>query len=541
MNDCRPLGSFVPLVAACLATACSSAWFVADADAEVAHALRAADEATLAGREETVLQPELAPAPPPPAPDRPPDQPAPEPDEKPEPKLPGEPPRRFDLREALAQAVQYSREFQTRREGLYESGLSITLARFQFGPQFTSAVNYLWSKNEAGNESHRAGGTVQASQILPTGGNLAVNAGLDAQWPVGPGSGDPVYGSVAGISLTQPLLRGAGYDIAWEPLTQAERSFTYAIRDFELFREEFSITIARQYFNLVSQRRQLKNEDANYDNAVFDRRKAEALQLVGRNEEKDVFLARRREIEAKDQLLDARANYDRAVDAFRVVLGLPTTVTIEIADEDPKYDPVRYTVESAIACARANRLDLITQRMSVEDSERAVRIAENALLPDLSLTANFGVTGSSTDLGHAAPDEWNAAVGVSMEIPLQRKAQRNAYRSSLISLEQSRRALQLREDELDALIQDALRQLRTIEERIALQQGQILTERRGVAVLEIRYESGVASNRDLFDARQGLVNAQNTLITLQVDHFIARLRLLKEMGILFVDAQGMWK
>jgi outer membrane protein TolC len=539
MLDCprRSLGSLLPLL---LFASCSAAGFAADADEEVAVLLGDATTATLGEREQNVLRPELEPPPPPPAPVDP-NAPAVPAAPPPGPSLPGSPPELFDLPRALATATRQNRDFLSRRESLYRSGLSISLARFEFGPQFDAAVRYLWPRAEDGAESHQVGGSVGASQILPTGGRVALSTGLDAQWPLGPGDDDASIASSAAITLTQPLLRGAGYAIAWEPLIQAERDLVYAVRDFELFRQGFTIQIAQQFFNLSSQKKQLANEDANYEAAVFDRKKAEALQQVGRNTEQDVFLAKRREIGAKDQLINARAAYDRAVDDFKITLGLPTTAAIDVADAEPPFEPVRFEATSAIAAARANRLDLITQRQQVEDVERALNIAENGLLPDLSVTASFGAGGLANDLGHAAPDDWSSSVGLAMEVPLQRKPQRNAYRSAQISLDQSRRSLQLAEDRLDLDIRDALRQLRSIEERITLQEGQITQEQRAVTVMEIRYESGDVDNRDLLEARQALVNARNALIRLKVDHFIARLQLLRDMGIFFVDEQGMWR
>lgn len=518
--------------------ACSSASYVADADAEVDTVLRSATEQTLGTREATVLRPELEPLPtaePEAAPGAKPKQgtePAP---------AAAAPLLHLDLAKALATAVRQNRDFISRRESLYRQGLSISLTRFQFGPQFSAAVNYLWPRAENGTESHRAGASLSAEQILPTGGRITVSTGLDAEWPFGPGSGDPGYGSSAGVTLSQPLLRGAGYDIAYESLTQAERELTYAVRDFEEFRQSFTIRIAQQFFGLASQKKTLANEDRNYESALFDRKKAEALQQVGRNSEQEVFRAKRREIDAQGQLIDAKAAYDLALDNFKIVLGLPTSQAIEIADVEPPYEPVHYEVNSAIAAARHNRLDLITERQRVQDTERQLRIAENALLPDLALTASFGTAGSANDLGHAAPDEWNSSVGLSMEIPLQRKSQRNSYRSALIGLEQARRGLQLIEDQLDLSIRDSLRQLRSTEERIALQQDQIQQERRAQTVIQIRYDAGQVDNRDLLEARQALTDAQNALIRLKVEHFIARLQLLKDMGIFFVDDQGTWR
>jgi outer membrane protein TolC len=447
-----------------------------------------------------------------------------------------------DLQQVLALAVQQNREFLTRRESLYREGLSISLTRFQFGPQFSSALSYLWPRSEGGFESHRAGTTLSASQLLPTGGTLSLTGAFDADWPFDRGAiDDPAFGSSVGVTLSQPLLRGAGYDLSHESLTQAERQLVYAIREFEIFRENFTIQIAQRFFQLSSQRQTLTNEEKNLERAEFDRRQAEALLQVGRKAELEVFLARRREIEARDQLIDATAAYDRAVDEFKILLGLPTTQAIELADTPPEYQPVRFEVRSAIAAALHNRLDLITERQVLEDAERALRIAENGLLPDLNLVASAGFTGLGDQVGKAAPDRWSSSIGLEFEVPLQRLPQRNSYRSSLISLEQTRRDLQLREDQLELEIRNSMRQLHSLEERIALQIDQIQHEKRAARVTRIRFEGGAGSNRDLLEAEQALFDAENALIRLKVDHFVARLALLRDMGIFFVDQKGMWR
>ena len=561
---------------------CSSASYAASADEEVDRALGTATETTLGDRREWIIQPkteEPAPAKPEakeeakeeakpeakvpeakePEPKKPeakvpeakepevkPDAPKPEPQQPagetpPAPQKPKEGVEVYDLTRTLATAVRQNRDFLTRKESLYREGLSISLTRFNFGPQFAAAVSYLWPKSEGGTGSHQAGGSLTASQLLPTGGTLSLSSGYNTEWPFGPGLGDTIYSSSVSVAFSQPLLRGAGYDISHEPLTQAERQLTYAIRDFEDFREGFSIDIARRFFELGSQRKTLANEDLRYDQAVFDRGKAEALLQVGRNLETEVFLARRNEIQAKDRLISARAAYDLAVDRFKILLGLPTTSSIELADIEPPYEPARFEVTSAVAAARHNRLDLITARQGLQDVERSLRIAENALLPDLSLTANAGFAGLSSDLTNSAPDQWNTSVGLSFEVPLQRKSQRNAYRSALISLEQARRGLQQQEDQLDLAIRDAVRNLKSLEERIVLQRDQIVSERRAVTVSQIRYEQDKITNRELLEARQSLVDLENALIGLMVEHFVARLNLLKDMGIFFVDEQGMWR
>ncbi len=520
----------VGLLLVTAAGGCAS-WYAADADREVNAVLAKYTQRVLANRSDWVQRPATLPD----EPDAPADA---------EPADPGET-LLIDLPTALQLAFTSSRDFLDRSEGLYVDGLGYTLTRYNFGPILNATISYLWQDAEdtVGSDSHAL--ALGASQVLPTGGDLTFSAGLTGDRtadrpPMAPQDEDFTYNSNMQVNLRQPLLRGAGFEVAWESLTQGKRDLVYAVRSFELFRQDFCIRIVEGYYRLVSQKLRLANDEQNYKDAVSDREKAEALRSLDRNTDNDVFLARRREIEAEDALLVARTEYKLALDDFRILLGSPAGKVI-VQDEQPEFQPVRFDAESAVKVALLNRLDLHTQRDRVDDARRQVRIARNALLPDVSLSAQYGLDGGPGDVNDTVPEQWSASMGLEFELPLDRKAERNAYRAALITLQQARRTLERRCDEIERDIFDQLRQLSQVEKRIDLQRKQIEFEQRAVAVTEIRYNAGDVSNRDKLEARQGLINAQNRLIDLKVQHFIARLRLARDLGILFVDENGMWR
>ena len=65
----------------------------------------------------------------------------------------------------------------------------------------------------------------------------------------------------------------------------------------------------------------------------------------------------------------------------------------------------------------------------------------------------------------------------------------------------------------------------------------------GVALIYMKgiLRAGDLANRDLLDARQSLVDAQNLLIRQQADHFVRSLILLRGLGVLFIDENGEWR
>ena len=93
-------------------------------------------------------------------------------------------------------------------------------------------------------------------------------------------------------------------------------------------------------------------------------------------------------------------------------------------------------MEDSIQIGLAARLDYINLKDELEDSERAVKLAANFLLPQVDLTASAAL--NSDPNSHAAillPDparySWNA--GLNIDLGLDRKAERNTYRAALIS------------------------------------------------------------------------------------------------------------
>lgn len=446
-------------------------------------------------------------------------------------------PRALSLAEALDTAVRSNRELLGQRESLYQTALGLTGTRYAFSPRVASALGYVFSGTDAGGSSHAATWSASVAQKLVTGGDVSVSG----RTAFGSGAGNTYDASVA-IHLTQPLLRGAGRDIAWESLTQAERSLLYAIRNFELFRESFSIDVARRFYELVQQKQALENQRRNLEGFVFGRKQAEALFSVGRTNELEVLRARRSELTSQNSLIEAEESLRLALDRFRIFLGLPDGAHVDVQDEEPAFVPVDFDVESAVAVALENRLDWLNQREQLEDARRGVRIAKNGLLPNLELSLDYGLgTGTSSTFGGRPLDDGNYGAALSLDLPLQRTNERNSYRSSQLALASAERGVAQFHDDLVASVRSTFRELARREQSLAIQEQLIADQVRNAKIAQLRFEQGDFSNRDLVEAQEALLEARNALIQEKVAYEIARLGLLKDLGILFIDEKGMWK
>ena len=448
--------------------------------------------------------------------------------------------RLLGLRETLDLALKGNRGYQTRLEDLYLTALGLTGTRHAFSPRLSAVLSYFFATANDAPADHDASLGLGLDKILPWGGTLSLSAdtGFADDDLAGPGTFD----TGLSIQLTQPLLRGAGHEVSHEALTQAERGMIYEIRDFELFREDFSIEVAERFYGLVAGQQSIRNQKENLERATFDRRKAEAFFDVGRVNELEVLRARRQELSSQNDLLEAEEGYREQIDRFRIFLGLPEEEVIDVLDEPPVFVPVTYDVDSAVQVALANRLDVLTERQRLEDSERALRIAKNGLLPDLDFTAQAGLSslpdGTFSD---QELDQGTVSAGITFGLPVDRVLERNAYRSAMVQHDRAERGFEEFLDSVVIEVRAKIRELVRREESVRIQRELIRDQERNQRIAALQFERGEVSNREVVETEQALLEARNSLIREQVDYEIARLRLLRDLGILFIDEQGMWK
>lgn len=154
----------------------------------------------------------------------------------------------------LDQAVELglfnSREYQTRREDLYEAALPVTFERFQFAPHFFALEQGIREQTgaetpEGRHNRWRLDGEAGFTQTFATGAQLLFRfANATVIEMMGGFNPRTISESILTLDLVQPMLRGGGFAVTLEALTQVERDLLYEIRSYAHFRKEFFVSIA---------------------------------------------------------------------------------------------------------------------------------------------------------------------------------------------------------------------------------------------------------------------------------------------------------
>ena len=459
-------------------------------------------------------------------------------------------PLRLDLKSALDVAAENSREFQTQKESLYRSALSLTNARNNFRERFGHSASSNVNGEHYHGESLSFNNDLSASVNTLSGARLVV--GFATNFLESLLSGDNAQGgprNVLDLTITQPLIQGFGYEVVRAPLTQAERNVVYAMRSYERFRSQFTIQIVQNYYAILSTMENLRSVKANYDSLVKDRLRLVELVKSGRNRAEDLDQARQSELSAENQVINTTARLNRQLDNFKLTLGLPTTTqltldsaefnrlaTVSLADLTLIED---YLVDYALD----HRFDYRTVRDRVADAARDILVAENTLQSALDFTSAINVPNDASSKPFAIDwDKVNWRAGFNLNLAVDRIPQRNAYRNALIGFEQAIRSREQFEDQVRADVRDSLRNLRALEQSFKIETAGVANAKRRVERTEMFMAAGGRANTSTFDvllAKEALIRSQLSLTSVLVDFAVAKLQLLRDIEAFPIEPKGL--
>lgn len=452
--------------------------------------------------------------------------------------------RVLNLDEALKTATEHSRQYLSQKEDLYLSALAATLERYRWSAILDggiSATVVRQGKEDRYGTSKLALGVVKK---LAQGGEISADLATELSEGFA-GNVEDSYWSSVSVRFSQPLLRGAGKEIAQEALVQAERDVIYAVRDFARFRQTFVVDIAEGYYRVLEQRQVVENEWSNYQNLKSDRLRQELMAKAGRLRGIEVDQARQRELQGRNRWVLAKENYELVLDQFKITLGLPTdaNVVLDPAElnklSEEELAPIDMQPQEAIRVALSSRLDLKVSYDRLEDVSRRLKIADDNLGWELNLDLSAQASSRPRhDLTGLQFDEGTYSAGLALNFPLDRKAERNAYRQALISVERQKRSLSLKEDNIKLEVRRSYRKLRQAMESYRIQRMSVDLARKRVESTSLMLQAGRAITRDLLEAREALVEAENALARALVSYLIARLEFERDIGTLAPSDNG---
>ncbi len=453
----------------------------------------------------------------------------------------------LSLQEMVEMSVKNSVDLEIERENLNLRGADIQRERAGFDPSFyldartDRAVRGSTSLIEAGVTSG-ANLIINENQKISTGLKQRFGWGGNYELSVGEvrslstlQSVNPTFHANTIITVTQPLLKGFGREVAQGPLHVARNQFWMAqigLRSLVMgIIQEASDAYWDMVFgleNLAIQQQALKSAQQ----LLEVNRKKVVLGLLAPIE---ILVAEFGVASRQEEVIVAQKGVEDAEDHLKRLLNL-TDKTIHPKDR-PIEIPINMEEETLVSLAMTQRPEIEQNRLELQNRELLRRMADNQRSLSLDLVGSVGRNG----LGKNRHDEldrilsgdlyqWEA--GIVLSYPIGNRAALAHLKREESELNKVRLAQKKMTQQITQETKEGLRRVKTDFQRIATTRGaRLLSERKLVAGME-RFQLGLISSHDLLEFQDELASVKGKELKAMIDYNKSLVRLNRITGTL---------
>ena len=361
---------------------------------------------------------------------------------------------------------------------------------------------------------------------------------------------NPSYDSDASVSISQPLLRGAGTRANTHAIRIAgyERQITDARTKLEVIR--VLAALDRVYWRLYAARRELEVREQQYNLAKAQLEQAQRFVSSGERSQVEVTRAEAGVAQRLEAIIVAENNLRDRERELKRVLNKPglemQTPTILIPDTKP--DPVRYELERKrlVQLAIENRMEMLELELLIAEDISAIDYMHNQALPLVTMDYTYNVNG----LGQTEDDSFDLLYdkrfedhrfGLQMLVPLGNEAAKSRLRQAFYQRKQRLASRENRAALIEVEVLNAIDQLEANWQRILAGRQRTILDGRLYQAEKRQFELGLRTTTDVLDAQTKFADAQSAEILALAEYQIALVDLAYATGTLLGADKVRWE
>ena len=208
---------------------------------------------------------------------------------------------------------------------------------------------------------------------------------------------NPQLGSGLSGAYTQPFLRNFKIDALRQQVLTSENNSKIADLQLQQRITQTARNVRAAYYALVGSINGLEVARESLRVAETSLKNNQTRVEVGTMAEIDIVTAQAEVASNEEAVIVQQAQIETAQDALRALImnsSQPDFWTARfVPSEQPTLTPREINLDAAIKNALANRTDILEFKKSMENTDVNLRYAANQKLPNLDVTARYGVTG----------------------------------------------------------------------------------------------------------------------------------------------------
>lgn len=364
------------------------------------------------------------------------------------------------------------------------------------------------------------------------------------------------YALVPTLTLTQPLLRGAGLRVNRADINRARIAVSQAEAARQLSAETMVRDIVSAYWDLLFAHRDLENKRRSVELARRQLERTEALVAAGRLSPVDA--------KAVEQALAAREsdviNAENAL--LNESLDLRTLMGEGLADQetlgvlpstDPLVQPRLVDVKSELDAALSTNAQVRQLQLGIESRRIDELVASNQRLPQLDVSGSFTPQGRSVD---SVPDattgdpgqqgswpeafrnifseevgqdgllaDWSVTGRVTLQWDVQNRAPKARHEAALLQIEKAEVQLDQARQQVASGVIRAANGLRTASKVMDVAEISLELARENLEAEQARFEVGRSTNYDVLQRLDQVDLAAAQALSAQINYLKALVQL----------------
>ena len=368
---------------------------------------------------------------------------------------------------------------------------------------------------------------------------------------------NPYVNSTLTLQFTQPLLRNAGRFANTAPILIARRALQQSRASFEAQVNDAILQVVTQYWTVVQARGSFDVEQKSLALAESSYQHDKRALELGALPPLDIYRSQSEVAARRLQAIQSEYALKQAQEAFRFTIGVdqdPTLAALELdLVEKPEPEGEIEDIDPAAVLEKAlgARPEIAAANAAVANDETNIRLAHNALEPDLSLSGFYqsnGIGGNQYNLntgqliatgGLGASYSQLFGFGfpgyggtLTLNLPLRNRGAKANLGTALVARRHDLYASQVTREQIVQQVKDAVHLMEEAKLTLAAGKTSLDLAQKSLAADQRKYELGAETNFFVLDSQTKLAQSELDLLQTQINYQIARATLDRATGSL---------
>jgi len=331
------------------------------------------------------------------------------------------------------------------------------------------------------------------------------------------------------LQYTRPIFRGSGQN-SDSNVSIVSAEFGLATQEDQLFMAYQTLVqqTVRNYFDAVRTRDLIVVSESDVTIAKETVRMARRKLEEGLVAEIELSQAQIQLAQSEDQLVSRKRAYQDALDQLLLTMGLNVGQKPELTDLVPQ-ERMKLDQEVLVNEALNNRKELSVLEFGVKRQKLELNVSVDDQRPGVDVVgaytkAGLGLGGSD----YSSSSHWSA--GLEYSLPIGSVSRRERREIAKRQLDQLLVEQAFQHEEIKNEVLSAVRQMESAEASIGILEANLTVAESNLKTAQRMIDEGLRPYRDLLDAQVSLTRTRSSLLSSQIDYYLALVGLNRAIG-----------